>query len=64
MVMVSKHWAEAHIPDRKTQKNVVTNRKIGLEGNAEETKYMVTSRDQQAGQNHNIFVGNKSFKRM
>jgi hypothetical protein len=26
----------------------------GLEVNAEETKYMVMSRDQNAGQNHNI----------
>jgi len=33
---------------------VVSNEKNGLEVNDERTKYMVTSRDQKAGQNHNI----------
>ena len=30
--------------------------------NAEKTKYMVMSRDQNAGQNGNIQIGNKSFE--
>jgi hypothetical protein len=62
--MVSKHSVEAHIPYIKTQKMVVANKKIGLEVSAEETKYMVMSLDQHAGQNHNMYVGNKSFKRV
>jgi len=34
---------------------------FGLEVNAEKTKYMVMSRDQNAGQNHDIKMGNISF---
>ena len=54
----------SHILYKKTQKMVASNKKIGLEANAEEIKYMVMSRDQHAGQNRNIYVGNKSFKRV
>jgi hypothetical protein len=32
---------------------VVASKDIGLEGNADKTKYMVMSRDQNAGRNHN-----------
>jgi hypothetical protein len=64
MVMVLKHWAEAHIPYRKTRKMVAANKKIGLEVSAEEAKYMVMSRDQHARQNRYVCVGNKSFKRL
>jgi hypothetical protein len=34
----------------------------GLEVSAEKTEYKVMSRDQHAGQNHNIKMGNKSFE--
>jgi hypothetical protein len=37
-------------------------KEIGLEVNAEKTEYMVMSRDQNAGRNINIQVGNKSFE--
>jgi sorting nexin-29 len=43
---------------------VIAIKEIGLEVNAEETKYMVMPRDQNAGQNHNIKIHNKSFERM
>jgi hypothetical protein len=33
-----------------------------LEVNAEKTKYMFMSRDQNAGRNGNIQIGNKSFE--
>jgi hypothetical protein len=36
----------------------------GLEVNVEKTKYMVVSGDQNAGQNHDIMVDNKSFERL
>jgi hypothetical protein len=42
----------------------VANKKIGLDVNAEETKYIVLYRDQHAGQNHYICINNKSFERM
>jgi hypothetical protein len=41
---------------------VVASKEIGLEVNAEKTKYMVMSRDQNAGQNHNLKIDNKSFE--
>jgi hypothetical protein len=43
---------------------VVASKEIGLEVNDEKTKYMVMSRDQNAEQNHNIKLDNKSFERV
>jgi hypothetical protein len=40
----------------------LTTKDIGLEVNAEKTKYMVMSRDQNAGQNGNIQIGNESLE--
>jgi len=45
-----------------TEALVVTSKKIGLEVNANETKYMVMSRDQNSGKKHNIYLGNKYFE--
>jgi ketol-acid reductoisomerase len=39
---------------KKTEALLVTTKGIGLEINAEKNKYMVISRDQNAGQNSNI----------
>jgi hypothetical protein len=39
-------------------------RDIGLEINAEETKYMIMSRHPNSGQNQNIRLSNKSFENM
>jgi hypothetical protein len=35
---------------------------VGLEVNTEETKYMLVSRHQNAGQNSNIKIANRSFE--
>jgi hypothetical protein len=43
---------------------VVAAKKIGLEVNADKTKYMVMSRDQNAGRTHNMKIDNSSFKRV
>jgi len=43
---------------------VEASKDIGLEVNADKTKYMVMSRDQNAGQSHNIKTGNSSFERV
>jgi hypothetical protein len=43
---------------------VIVSNEIGLEINAERTKYMVMSRNQNVGHNHNIKIGNKSFERV
>ena len=37
---------------------------IGLEVNADKTKYMIMSRDQNAGRSHNMKIGNSSFERV
>jgi hypothetical protein len=41
---------------------VVTSKEIGLEVNADKTKYMVMSGDQNAGQSHNTKVDKSSFE--
>ena len=41
---------------------VIARKEIGLEVNAEKTKYMVMSRDQNSGQNGYIQIGNTSFE--
>ena len=42
---------------------VVASKEIGLEVNADKTEYSVTSRDQNAGQSHNIKIDNSSKER-
>jgi hypothetical protein len=37
-------------------------RDVGLEINAEKTKYMIMSRHQNSGQNQNIRIANESFE--
>jgi hypothetical protein len=54
MLMVSTYWAEAYILYKITEYIVVASKEIRLEVNADKTKYLVMSRDQNAGQNHNI----------
>jgi hypothetical protein len=52
-----------HAIKKNTDALVVPSKEIGLEVNSEKTKYMVMSRDQNAGQNHNMKLDNKSFER-
>ena len=53
--VVSKENAEAP---------VAATREIGLEVSADKTKYMVMSRDQNAGQNHSVRIHNSTFERV
>jgi hypothetical protein len=41
---------------------VVASKETGLEVNADKTKYMVMSRDQNAGRSHNMKIDNRSFE--
>ena len=43
---------------------LVAGKEIGLEVNADTTKYMVISQDQNAGCSHNIKTDNNSFERV
>jgi hypothetical protein len=45
-----------HTVKKNIEALVVASKEIGLEVNAEKTKYMVMFRDQNAGQNHNIEI--------
>jgi hypothetical protein len=51
-----------HTIKKNTEALAVTSKDISLEVNAEKTKCMVMSRDQQAATNHNIQIGNKAFE--
>ena len=41
----------------------MASKEAGLEVNADKTKYMVMSRDQNAGQSHSMKIDNSSFER-
>jgi len=43
-----------HTVKKRTEASVVASKEIGLEVNAKKTKYMVMSRDQNAGRSHSI----------
>jgi len=49
---------------KKTEALLLASREVGLELNTEKTEYeyMVISRHQNVGQNHNLLVANKSFE--
>ena len=53
-----------HTIKKNKDASVVANKGNGLEINAGGTKYMVMSRDQNAGQNHNIKIDDKSSERV
>jgi len=50
--------------NKNTEALLVASKEIGLEVNADKTKYMVMSRDQNAGRSHNIKTDNNSFERL
>jgi len=50
-----KENAEALVP---------ATREIGLEVSADKSKYMIMSRDQNAGQNHSVSIDNSTFERV
>jgi hypothetical protein len=51
-----------HTIRKNTEALLSPSKEIGLEVNAEKTMYMVMSRDQNAGQNGYMQIGNKSFE--
>jgi hypothetical protein len=48
--------------NKNTQTLIDASKVVGLEVNVEKTKYILVSRDQNAGQNQEIKVGNRSFE--
>jgi hypothetical protein len=49
---------------KNTEALIAAAKEIGLEVNADKTKYMVMSRDQNAERNHSIRIDNSSFERV
>ena len=49
---------------KNTDALLASSKEIGLEVNADKTKYVVMSRDQNAGQSHNIKMDNSSLERV
>jgi len=53
-----------HTIQQNTEYLVVSSKEIGLEINANKTKYMVISRDQNSGRSHKREIDNRSFERV
>jgi hypothetical protein len=53
-----------HSIKKNAEDLMIASKEIRLEINAEKTKYMVMSRNQNAGHNHNINIDNKTFGRV
>jgi hypothetical protein len=48
-----------HTNKKNTESVAIAGKEIGLDVNADKTKYMITSRDQNAGLNHSIKIGSR-----
>jgi hypothetical protein len=65
MPMMLTYWEEAYILYRNNTKNlVVATKEIGLEVNIDKTKYMVMSRDRNAGRDDRVKINNTSIDRV
>jgi hypothetical protein len=53
---------QLHTIRKNTEALVIASKEIDLKVNAEKTKHMVMSRDQNAGHNGNIHIDNKLFE--
>ena len=63
--MLITYWAEACVLlNKTTEVLVVASNESGLEVNADKTKYLIISGDQNVGQSHNIKNDNSSFERV
>jgi len=60
----SKRWRvrELNCPTTNAEALVVATREIGLEVSADKTKYMVMSRDQNAGRIHSVRIDNSTLR--
>jgi hypothetical protein len=50
--------------EKNTEAVVVANKETGLEVNTDKTKYIIRSRDQNAGRSHNIKTDNSSYEKV
>jgi len=65
MPMMLIYWEEVlHTLKENAEALVAATREIGLEISADKTKYMVMSRDQNAGRNNSVRINNSTFERV
>ena len=65
MPMMLIYWEEAYVLLKENAEALVAaTREIGLEVSADKTKYMVMSRDQNAGRIHSVRMDNSTFERV
>jgi hypothetical protein len=63
MLMMLIYWGDnIDTINKNTQTLIETSKEVGVEVNVEKTKYMLVSRDHNAGQNREIKIGNRSFE--
>ena len=59
MMLIYILRVSVHTIKENAEALIVASKKTGLEVNADKTKYMVMSRDQNAGRSHNMKVDNR-----
>jgi len=66
MPMLLIYWQEVYCTNSKEKPEalVVATRENGLEVSAGKTKYMVMSRDHNAGRNHSVRIDNSTFEKV
>ena len=68
-LLVCEHYVNifgrgVHTVKENAESLVVASKEIGLEVNADKSKYMVMSRDQNGGRSYSIKTDNRSFERV
>ena len=58
------HFRSMHTLKENAEALVAATREIGLQVSADKTKYMVMSRDQNAGRNHSVRTDSSTFERV
>jgi hypothetical protein len=61
MLMTLMYGVEAYILKEKHRSSIVSSKVIGTQVNADKTKYMVMSREQNAGRSPGVKIDNNSF---
>jgi len=61
---VNKLGGSVNTIEENTEALVVASKETGLEVNADENKYMVMYRDQNAGRSHSMEIDSNTFERM
>ena len=64
MLFMLIYWGETYIVKKNAVVLVVARKEVGLEVNTDENKYMVISRDQNAGRSYNMKIDNSSTERV